>query len=220
MKRGSGMDCLGYVRVSGHSQINGDGINRQKDSIRNYCKLNKLNLIDFVIDGGVSGTLLNRNGLTTIFNQNNIHCVVVEKLDRLARDLMVSETLINQFQSKGFNLISTKEGTTLLDENPSRVMIRQLISSVSQYEKSNIVERLRVSRQRIKKERGRCEGRKPLSETKPIIIKLIKGYRRKRKGLRPLSFTKIAGKLNDSGYTTIDGYSWRGSNVQRVFNTY
>ena len=207
--------CIGYIRVSSNGQTNGDGLKRQKDSIQEYCKTHKFDLVEVYSDEGVSGTLLYREGLQEVL-ESPVHTVIIEKLDRLGRDLIVSENIIKTIQDKGKNLISTKEGKDLLDENPSRVMIRQILSSVSQYEKSVIVERLRVARERIKKEIGKCEGRKSIKEISPETLKRIKQLRRKPRLGKKLSYKVIAETMNTEGFSTTFNKTFTPDNVRMI----
>jgi DNA invertase Pin-like site-specific DNA recombinase len=48
----------------------------------------------------------------------------------------------------------------LLQNDASRIMMRQIFGAVAQYEKAMIVGKLRGARQRVKAKTGRCEGRK------------------------------------------------------------
>jgi DNA invertase Pin-like site-specific DNA recombinase len=63
---------------------------------------------------GVSGTtdLENRPALMELLEAlaaNGVKLVLIEKLDRLARDLMVQETIIGDLRKRGFDLISVTE---------------------------------------------------------------------------------------------------------------
>lgn len=62
---------------------------------------------------------------------------------------------------------------------PTAVMVRQIIGSISQFEKSTLVAKLKAARVRKRKETGRCEGRKPTSETHPELIAEARRLRRK-----------------------------------------
>ena len=57
------------------------------------------------------------------FVSNGTKLVLVEKLDRLARDLMVQETIIGDLRKNGFDLISVME-PDLLQDDPSRKLMR------------------------------------------------------------------------------------------------
>jgi len=45
--------------------------------------------------------------------------------------------------------------------DPTRILVRQMMGAVGQYEKSQIVLKLRGARIRKRAKEGRCEGRKP-----------------------------------------------------------
>jgi DNA invertase Pin-like site-specific DNA recombinase len=91
----------------------------------------------------VSGTkdLDDREGLGDLMarvRSNGIRLVLVERADRLARDLMMSEVLIAEFRQLGVTVIAADSGTDLTagDDDPTRVLIRQVLGAVSQFEKS------------------------------------------------------------------------------------
>lgn len=45
----------------------------------------------------------------TVLHSNGVRTIVIERLDRPARDLMVQETIIADLQKNGFDLISVAE---------------------------------------------------------------------------------------------------------------
>src|SRR5215831_12346414 len=49
----------------------------------------------------------------------------------------------------------------LMANDPTRILVRQMMGAVAQYEKSQIVLKLRGARMRKRAKDGRCEGRKP-----------------------------------------------------------
>src|SRR5579862_4599655 len=106
--------AFAYLRVSGKAQISGDGFPRQIDAIRRYAKANDIRIIDVFREEGVCGAteLENRPALMALFEAlaaNGTKLVLIEKLDRLARDLMVQETIICDLRKQGFDLISVAE---------------------------------------------------------------------------------------------------------------
>src|SRR5215469_10887493 len=94
------------------------------------------------------------------FVSNGTKLVLVEKLDRLARDLMVQETIIGDLRKNGFDIVSVME-PDLLQDDPSRKLMRQIFGAIAEYEKTMIVLKLRGARQRARARDGRCEGAKP-----------------------------------------------------------
>jgi hypothetical protein len=46
---------------------------------------------------------------------------------------------------------------------------RQVLGAPTQFEKANVVAKLKAARDRKREATGRCEGNKPLSETRPEV---------------------------------------------------
>jgi DNA invertase Pin-like site-specific DNA recombinase len=218
-------EALAYLRVSGKGQINGDGFPRQREAIRRYAKAHGLDVVEEYRDEGVSGTkdLDHRDGLSDLMariRSNGVRLVLVERADRLARDLMVSEVLLAEFRKLGVTVLAADSGTDLTagDDDPTRVLIRQVLGAVVQFEKSVIVAKLRAARIRMRKATGRCEGRKPFG-TRPgeaEALALIHRLRRKPRGGERLSYDAIAAKLNEMGAPTRTGKAWVGGTVYGI----
>jgi DNA invertase Pin-like site-specific DNA recombinase len=139
---------------------------------------------------------------------NGTQMVIVEALHRVARDLMIQETAIAFLQRQGLELLSADPAEfDLLASDPSRVLVRQIMGAVSQYEKSMLVIKLRGSRQRKKAQTGRCEGLKPYENQ--AVIDRIKAMR-----TEGLTLNAIASKLNTEGVQTAKGGNkWHASTV-------
>ena len=212
--------AFAYLRVSGRGQIEGDGFPRQRAAVKAYADAHGIRIVRFFQEEGVSGTkdLEDRPALTELMlalHSNGVRIILIERLDRLARDLMVQETILSDLRKNGFELISATE-PDLCSDDPSRVMVRQLFGIVAQYEKSNIVLKLRAARQRMRAKTGRCEGRKPYGEREgeQEVISLI----RELSG-RGMSYSAIASKLNDDGVSTrYEGAKWYPANVSRILS--
>jgi DNA invertase Pin-like site-specific DNA recombinase len=92
--------------------------------------------------------------------------VVVFRLDRLARDLVVQESLLAEIRRMGGQVFSTSqaEADLLVDDpgDPSRRMVRQILGAVAGYEKEMIRLRMRAGRARKKEQGGYATGSPPL----------------------------------------------------------
>ncbi len=212
--------AFGYLRVSGKGQIKGDGLIRQEKAIREYAKAKEIEIVRIYREKGVSGTLANRPALAEMIidleeNGHGIKTVIVEKLDRMARDLMIQESIIQDFRESSVKLISALEGQDLLDNDPTRKLVRQVLGAIAEYEKSMLVQKLRVARQRKKAKVGKCEGRKSYREAAPETVAYIKRLRRKPRGRRRKTYKEIAEHLNIKGVRTLNGQLW---NLQTVKN--
>jgi len=217
--------AVAYLRVSGRAQVDGDGFPRQRDTVARYAKRNGLELVGEYRDEGVSGAkdLDAREGLSDLIARiraNGVKIVLVERADRLARDLMVSEVILAEFRKLGVKVIAAESGTdlTVEDDDPTRVLIRQILGAVSQFEKAVIVSKLRAARLRKRRTHGRCEGRKPYGYRvgEGEIVALIHRLRRKPRGGTRLSFAAIAAKLNADGVPTRTGVPWAPETVRQI----
>ena len=212
-----------YLRVSDPSQIKGDGFTRQEKAIRDYAKINKLLIHTVFKEEGVSGTLEHRPALAEMLvsleqNGHGVKTIVIEKLDRLARDYMIQEFIIRDFQKQGFNIISTMEGKDLCGDDPTRKLIRTIMGAFAEYDKTMIVAKLRASRERIKLKTGKCEGRKGYNETEQgrAILERINALRSSPENSKRLTWQQIADQLNMEGVLTIDGKTWSLFRVQQT----
>ncbi len=220
------MKVFAYLRVSDPSQVKGGGFDRQEKTIKKYSRENNLQIAEIFKEEGVSGTLENRPALAQLFislekNHHGVKTVIIEKLDRLARDLMVQEAIIKDFQTKGFKLVSALEGPDLLKDDPTRKLMRQMFGGIAEYEKTMLVQKLQAARLRIKLRDGECEGRKGYhaSEEGRAILKRIRYLRRKRKNMKQRTWQQVADTLNSEGIRTLDGKRWYPQRVQQTFKS-
>jgi len=211
------MKAFGYLRVSGKGQLDGDGFPRQRAAIKQYAAAHGTRVVRWFEEQGISGTkdLENRPALQELMlalHSNGTRLVLIEKLDRLARDLMVQETIIGDLRKNGFEIISVAE-PDLCSDDPSRKLVRQVFGAIAEYERAMIVLKLRAARQRVRAREGRCEGRKPFGsrpgETQTIVrIRELAG--------KGLNFSNIADTLNSEELPTRTGGQWFPSTVSRV----
>jgi DNA invertase Pin-like site-specific DNA recombinase len=211
------MKAFGYLRVSGKSQVDGDGFPRQRAAIQAYADAHQIEVIEWFEERGISGTneLEDRPALVALLEAllaNGTSTVLVEKLDRLARDLMIQESILADFKKRGLTLISVAE-PDLCSNEPSRVFMRQVFGAMAQYEKTMIVAKLRGARQRMKALTGRCEGQKPygMNEWERKMIELMGIWRAQGD-----SFDKIADQLNAQSHRTRHGRKWYGCTVSKI----
>jgi DNA invertase Pin-like site-specific DNA recombinase len=209
--------AFSYLSVSGAGQIEGDGFIRQSETISYYAAANGLTIEETFREEGVSGTkeLDDRPALQELLlaiQDGDVRMVLIEKLDRLARDLMIQETILSDLRKRGVTVISVME-PDLCSNDPSRTLMRQIFGAIAQYDKAMIVLKLRGARQRMKARTGRCEGSKPFGASqdhRPVIDRIL--------SLRTsgMAVDRIAAMLNHEGYKSKTGGKWYGSSVRNV----
>ena len=208
--------CFVYLRVSSAGQVEGDGFDRQLIAVRGYAHANGIRIAKIFREEGVSGTkdLENRPALQELMlalHSNGIQLVLIEKLDRLARDLMVQETIIGDLRKHGFEIVSVLE-PDLCSDDPSRKLVRQVFGAISEYERAMIVLKLRGARQRIRAKAGRCEGRKPYG-TRPGEVEVVKRMKQLRS--QGLSLAAITDTLNREAKPRT-GKQFYAANIGRI----
>ena len=210
-------NVVGYYRTSSQSNVgtDKDSRKRQKHSVETYTKSNNMNLVKEFYDEGVSGTkeILNRPSFMEMMSyceDEDISVIVFEDSSRMSRDLVIMETGFQYLTGLGYKLISVSNPDTFIEITPTGTLIRQVLGVISQFEKSNLVEKLRVSRERksklnksrgmiTRKMKGKCEGRKRMTEYYPELTELVVSYRNTmdKKTRKPFSLRKISTLLNE-----------------------
>lgn len=213
------MKAFAYLRVSSRGQVEGDGLDRQLLACQKYAAANGLEIETVFREEGVCGgtELENRPALQQLYlalNDSETKVILIEKLDRLARDLMIQETMIADFKKHGYELVSASE-PDLCSEEPSRILMRQIFGAVAQYDRAMIVLKLRGARERKKSKIGRCEGRKPYGTTQEerenidyMIALHAEGWRTDR----------IAEMMNRTRRTTRMGKRWHSGTVSKILS--
>jgi DNA invertase Pin-like site-specific DNA recombinase len=228
------MRITAYLRVSTDKQAeHGNGLDVQRNAITVWAKANGHKIVAWHRDEGISGS----NGLDTRetlpfaladVREHRATGIVVYKLDRLARDLIIQETLISEIRRMGGEIFTTSAGEAgyLADDpsDPSRKMIRQILGAVNEYEKSMIVLRMKSGRA-IKAKRGgyaygspaygqRATGGELITdEEESATVNVIMNLHR-----AGLSLRNIALHLNSDGLTSKRGGQWSAKTVSRVIS--
>ena len=91
---------------------------------------------------------------------NGVLSIIIERLDCLARELFIQEHILRDLKQRGAALVSVTE--QYLDSDPTRVLFRQIMGAIAQYDRTMTVLKLRAARRRMKATSGRCEGAEAL----------------------------------------------------------
>ncbi|MBT4940417.1 MAG: recombinase family protein [Rhodospirillaceae bacterium] len=217
---------VAYYRTSSVSNT-GDGKDsekRQKSACFKYAELNNMALVAEFYDAAVSGkdAIHDRDGFVELLEfcrLNDVQIILVESASRFSRDLLCQEHGFLALRQAGFNLIPTDAPQYFTDDtdNPSAKMIRQILGSVSEYEKEALVQKLRGARERKRKENGKCEGRKSYVEKKPELVREAKRLRRVNpNSKRQRSYRQISLLLAGKGYLTSTNTPLHATQIKRL----
>ena len=198
--------ALAYCRISSETQSAGDGLARQTRVIDEWASRSGTTITRTYSDV-ISGTrgADDRPAMRQMLDDlaasgGHPPIVVVERHDRIARDLIESELIIQRLQKLGVTIVAAETGQPIgSDDSPTGTLIRQILAAVSQFDKSSIVAKLRTSRQTMRAKTGRCEGRKPFG-TRPGESETLAVMRELRASGLP--FARVAAELNARGLPT------------------
>ena len=176
---------IGYLRTTSATNVgqDKDSEKRQRDAIQSFAARAGIQIVDWFYDAAVSGAdpIDTRPGFRSALERiasNGVRTIVVETANRFARDLIVQETGYRLLRDEGIELIAADSPGSFVDDTPTAALIRQVLGAVSQFEKAGLVAKLRGARERQRRERGKCEGRKSHAEARPDVVKLAKRLRR------------------------------------------
>ncbi len=204
-----------YIRVSTLEQAQeGYSIGAQKERLLAFCKAHDWVVADFYVDGGYSGSNLDRPGIQKLIAEvGSFDLVLVFKLDRLSRSQRDTLYLIEEvFLPNGVDFVSMSES---FDTSIpfGRAMIG-ILSVFAQLEREQIKERTFMGRIERAKEGlyhggaffpigyNYVDGRLAVNEYEALQVRKI--YEWYLDGTSP---EKIAERLRSEGYTNRYG-SW------------
>ncbi len=225
-KRGRKTLAIEYVRVSGLGQVEGEGPDRQKDANRKFASHHGYEIDHTFFEKGVSGVndIDGREALGELFDyieEKDIKICLVEGADRLSRDLMVGEVILNKFRELGCEVVESRSGMDLTNasDNPTKTLLNLLLAAVAQFDKQTTVAKLASARAKIRKREGKCEGRKKYGEDNDKereILEFAKALRKKPRGDKRKTYKQVAEALNEKGHTNRMGNTWTEQSVRNL----
>ena len=195
-------DCLIYMRTSTLTNKDGDSVHRQKSSIMKWVKSNGYSVKGeyWDIESGKTDTMERPEFMKMISDSERLGILVLVFSDqsRLSRDIIVQESTYRLLSSRGYSLISSENPNSFLENTPTSNLIRQIMGSFCEFDRSSTVSKLKVSRIRKRESNreigivtrnrtGKCEGSKRILEIHPELESLILKFRRKGLSLRKIS---------------------------------
>ena len=211
-----------YLRTSSATNLDGDSEERQKESIAKYADSQGMEIVSGAYDQAVKGSdsIHEREGFSALIQyclDNDVTTILCENASRFARDVIVQEMGYRELKKLKIQLIPVDAPDYFTGDSPSLTMIRQILGSVAEFEKSNLVSKLRGARERVKAKTGKCEGRKSLKEimgdaTFTSMVRQVKSLRKQNK-----SYASIAGVLASKGFVQpLTGRPFHKSQIMRL----
>ena len=136
-----------YIRVSTQEQAQeGYSVGEQKERLIAYCKAQDWIIADIYVDGGYTGSNLNRPGIQQLIKETSkFDLVLVYKLDRLSRSQRDTLYLIEEvFLPNNVDFISMQESFDT--SSPFGKAMIGLLAVFAQLEREQIKERTKMGR--------------------------------------------------------------------------
>jgi len=213
--------AVGYMRTSSINNVgpDKDSERRQHKAIEHYAEQSGYMIEQYCYDSGVSGTdnVITRpafNEMVTFIQTNNIKTVIIESADRLARDLMIQLMAHDLLKRMGVTLIAANAPEHFMNETPTAVMFRQILGSLAQYERTQIIARLSAARDRKRALTGRCGGNLGIKHHDAAGTAMAQRLSRKRK--QRLSLYEISTQLAAAGFISKSGKQYSASTISAM----
>ncbi|MFC3325671.1 recombinase family protein [Mesorhizobium cantuariense] len=218
--------AVAYLRTSSRTNVDGDSAPRQQQAIDAYAKRHGIKVVEEFHDEAVSGAdpIDTRPGFQDLLEYmagNGARVILIENASRFARDLAVQIAGHKLLQGLGYELIPVDAPDSFTNDTPTAAMVRQILGAVSEFEKAQLVAKLKGARDRKSRELGRrVEGNHGYRVDKPDLIKEAKRLARKSpKTGKAKSLREIAAELARLGHMTAKGQPFSASQVQRLVET-
>lgn len=213
-----------YIRVSTQEQAQeGYSVGEQKERLISYCKAQNWLIADIYVDGGYTGSNLNRPGMQKMMIETSkFDVVLVYKLDRLSRSQRDTLYLIEEvFLPNDVDFVSMQESFDT--SSPFGKAMIGLLAVFAQLEREQIKERTKMGRiARAKEGLYRGGGNVPIGYDyvdghlsinlyeAEQVQKIYEWY------LSGLSLKAISERLQENGYTNRYGSYNSWSSVRNI----
>jgi DNA invertase Pin-like site-specific DNA recombinase len=217
--------AVAYLRTSSATNVGADkdSDKRQRAAIAAYAKRAGFAIVDEYYDKAVSGAdrVDQRPGFAEMLQRlasNGAKAIIVESPDRFARDLAVQLAGHDMLKGLGIAIIPASAPDFFTEDTPTAILVRQVLGAIAQFEKASAVAKLAAARKRKREREGRCEGRKPLSATRPEVIELARRLRRRRPKGGQLSLRAVASELAARGFLNERGEPYAAKSVASMLS--
>ena len=185
---------IAYLRVSTDKQADkGVSLDAQRAKVAAYAELYDLDLVEVIVDAGVSAKTLDRPGLSRaldMLRKGQADALLVVKLDRLTRSVRdLGELVAGPFAPGKAALLSV--GEQIDTRSAAGRLVLNVLASVSQWEREAIGERTAAAMQH-KASVGEYIGGEPPTASKWRASASSKSRRSKRSFARHADFAARA----------------------------
>jgi len=217
--------AVGYIRVSSDKQVDhGVSLEAQRTKLEAYAALYEIELVEVIVDAGVSAKTLQRPGLQQalgMLRRGEAEALLVAKLDRLTRSVKDLGTLLDEYFADDFTLLSVAD--SIDTRTAAGRLVLNVLMSVAQWERETIRERTTEAMHHLKTQGRKTGGDVPYGFTvtadgtlvadadEQAMFEAIRNARQ-----RGLSQRGVVAELIRQSFVTRKGTAFSLMQVQRI----
>lgn len=217
---------ISYTRVSTEEQArDGVSLGAQEAKVRAYAALTEAEVVDVLVDAGLSGRSLERPALLEALKRveaGEADALVVPSLDRLSRSTLDFLAVVERLRDAGRGFVSVRE--QLDTSMPHGRFTMTILAALAEMERDLISARCREAAERCRAT-GRVYGRTPFGCRRDGIrllpdeaeAEVLREMREMRDA--GMAFSAVANELNARGRRSKRGGRWYASSVRSVLRT-
>lgn len=219
------MKYYGYYRVSTGTQVEkGQGLDTQHDGIDEWANKNNVSIASYFHDDGVSGTILDRDGLTDLLSVlSKDDRIVVLNTSRLWRDDFVKAMVQHTLKKIGADIISIEQPTySIYTKDPAEFLTNGILELLDQYTRLEVNMKLAKGRRTKALHGTKACGSAPIGykwsdreievdvANSEIVIDIFVSFVRLR------SLTRLAEYCKEKGYKTLQGNNFSKQALRHI----
>lgn len=220
------MKHYAYYRVSTSTQAEANGTQMQEDVVKAYCKQNNITIDDSFTDLGISGTVVDREGITELLaNLEKGDKIIVQNTSRLWRSDIAKVMIRHEIEKAGADVISIEQPMySVYTKDPNDFLINGMMELLDQYERMSISMKLAKGRKARAKKGSKPCGSAPIGykwEDNNIVIDwnnnlivedIFKAY------VELKSLAKLQAYCTDKSYKTTQGKEFSKQALKNIIN--
>jgi len=223
-----GGEVWAYLRISTDGQEAGNGLDVQRQHIAAWAAANGVTVDRYVqdIESGAKSERAGLDELRAATSAGRVSRVLVYRLDRLARDVVLSESLYRELSARSA-VVSVSES---FGEGFTGALMRQIIAAFAEYERAVIAGRLKGGRRESARNKGTFSGGPGVLGYRPVGSRVNRGYGalevvdREADAVRTafelrgqgLTLQAVADELNAQGFQTKQGARFAPVHISRI----
>lgn len=216
---------IAYLRVSTDKQADkGVSLEAQRAKVAAYAELYDLEIVDVIVDAGVSAKTLDRPGLVralAALKSGKADALLVAKLDRLTRSVRDLGELVERYFAPGKAALLSV-GEQIDTRSAAGQLVLNVLASVSQWEREAIGERTSAAMQHMATEGAYTGGEAPtafavvVGRLQPVEAEQAVLAEARKLRAAGLSLRAVAAELDRAGLRARTGRPFAATQIARM----